>query len=102
MSNYPLIPLNKQRTLFMCQHALYSDEYARSMCDLFVSDEFIRDERNNMHRRYRLHAMKPHSVEMALAYDIQCPKCGHLLKQVGRSLDYHELGLYKCPICDRD
>ena len=46
--------------------------------------------------------MNPHTIEMALAYDIKCPCCGsNTLKQVGRCLDSHELGLYECPVCDR-
>ena len=46
------------------------------------------------HRFYRLHAMNPHTIEMALAYDIKCPCCSNnTLKQVGRCLDSHELGL---------
>jgi predicted RNA-binding Zn-ribbon protein involved in translation (DUF1610 family) len=39
---------------------------------------------------------------MALAYDVKCPSCGrNVLKQVGRCKDYHTLGLYECPVCDR-
>lgn len=57
----------------------------------------------DVHRFYRLHAAQPHSIDMALAYNIKCPKCHtHLLKQVGRCLNYHDLGLYKCPVCDKD
>nr|DAG54504.1 MAG TPA: terminase large subunit [Bacteriophage sp.] len=44
-----------------------------------------------------------HTIEDALAYDIKCPECGHrnTLRQIGRVLDMHNLGLYKCPCCDK-
>ena len=46
---------------------------------------------------------QPHNIEMALAYDIKCPRCkGNNLKQVGRCKDFYTLGLYDCPVCDRD
>ena len=51
---------------------------------------------------YRLHANRPHTIEMALAYNVKCPVCGgNVMKQVGRCRDYHTLGLYECPVCDR-
>ena len=69
----------------------------------YLTDEFIRDKHNSIHRYYRLHAKQPHSIEMALAYDIKCPRCkGNDLKQVGRCKNFYTLGLYECPVCDRD
>ena len=32
---------------------------------------------------------------------VNCPKCGSRLKQIGRCLNAHDLGLYKCPACDK-
>ena len=101
MANYPLTKLNKEGTLLRPQRSYYSDEYAQAMCDLYLSDEIIRDEKDNTHTRYRLHAKQPHNIEMALAYDLMCPKCSGHLKQVGRTLTAHELGQYACPGCDK-
>ena len=56
-----------------------------------------------MHHAYRLHAKKPHTVEMALQYDIKCPRCRvRDMKLVGRCLSSRDLGLYKCRVCDKD
>lgn len=104
MSNYPL-RANKYnwRSLTPGTNHYYTDEYTASMYDMYLTDEFIRDKHNNLHRYYRLHAKQPHSIEMALAYDIKCPRCkGNDLKQVGRCKDFYTLGLYECPVCDRD
>ena len=43
-----------------------------------------------------------HTIEMALRYEINCPECNSgRLKQVGRCLNSHELGLYICPVCEK-
>lgn len=101
MANYPLIKLNKQGTLLHPQHTFYSEEYARSVCDLYLSEEYSSDVYHNVSRQYRLHAHNPHSVDMALAYDIKCPHCGAAMKQVGHTLNHYDLGAYKCPVCDK-
>ena len=49
-----------------------------------------------------LHASNDHTEKMAFAYEIHCPKCGNHLKQIGRQLTLNTLGLYKCPVCDRN
>ena len=74
MSNYPL-RANKYnwRPLTPETNHYYTDEYTASMYDLYLTDEYIRDRHNNTRRYYRLHAKQPHSIEMALAYDIKCP-----------------------------
>jgi len=102
MANYPLTPMNKEGTLLCSQSSSYSNEYAESMCDLFLRDCIVKDERGNLHKYYRLHAKQAHSIEMALAYDITCPDCHNAtLRQIGRTLSYNELGLYRCPVCDK-
>ena len=103
MKNYPLIAKNKEGTLLHPQHTYYSDEYAESMCDLFLRDCVVKDEQGKLHKYYRLHAKEPHSIEDALAYDILCPECANRgkLKQIGRVLNYNDLGLYRCPFCDK-
>ncbi len=102
MAIYPLTKMNKEGTLLRPQHSYYSDEYAKSMCNLFLSDSIVEDEQGKLHKYYRLHAKQPHNIEMALAYDIHCPNCPNgMLKQIGRPLSYNELGLYRCPVCDK-
>ena len=101
MANYPLTKMSKEGTLLHPQRSYYSGEYAQAMCDLYLSDEIIKDEKGNIHTNYRLHTKQPHNIEMALAYDIMCPKCNSRLKQVGRTLTAHELGQYTCPVCDK-
>lgn len=76
---FPLTKLNKEGTLLNASNAYYSEEYAQ-----------------------RMHASNDHTEEMAFAYEIHCPKCGNHLKQIGRQLTLNTLGLYKCPVCDRN
>jgi hypothetical protein len=99
--NYPLHKKNKEGTFLGATQSYYSDEYARAMCDLYLSDELARNDKGKMQKFYRLHAKYNHSQEMALAYDIDCPCCGSQLKQVGRQISSNELGLYTCPACSR-
>ena len=99
--NYPLRKANKEGTRLEPQHSLYSDEYAESMCDLHLRDEIHRDDKGKLHKYYRLHARKAHTEEQAFAYDIKCPHCHSMLKQVGRQETYTELGLYTCPSRNR-
>ena len=102
MKNYPLTAQNKEGTLLHPQQSYYSAEYAESMCDLFLRDCLVKDEQGNMHKYFRLHTKQPHDMEMAFAYDIHCPECScGMLKQISRPLNYHELGLYRCPVCDK-
>lgn len=102
MANYPLHCLNKDGTLLNAQKSYYSDEYAERMCNLHLRDEVHKDDRGNTHKYFRLHAHNPHTIEMALQYEIHCPECNQgILKQVGRCLNSNELGLYVCPVCDK-
>ena len=90
------------RTLEPITNTAFSEEYVADHNDLYLTTEHTRDQYNNVHRYYRLHVNTPHNIEMALAYDIQCPCCkSRMLKQVGRCQDYHTLGLYQCPVCDK-
>lgn len=99
---FPLTKLNKEGTLLNASHSYYSEEYAQRMCSLYLTDELSRDEIGKIKRTYRLHASNDHTEEMAFAYEIHCPKCGNHLKQIGRQLTLNTLGLYKCPVCDRN
>lgn len=103
MSNYPL-KVNKinWRSLEPQTNTCFTEDYIAGHHDLYLTSEYIPDDNGNHRRYYRLHANHPHSIEMALAYDIKCPHCGcHAMKQVGRCKDYYTLGLYECPVCDR-
>ncbi len=100
--NYPIIRNKQAKNLLQPTHSSYSDEYAQRMCNLYLSDEIHMDDNYRPHKYYRLHAKDSHSEEMTLAYDIKCPDCGQNLKQVGRTLNYNDLGLYICKFCDRN
>lgn len=63
---------------------------------------FSANEQGELQEYYRLHARDWHTPEMALAYDIKCPKCGAILKQVARQNSGTELGLYTCKVCNKD
>ena len=97
---YPLHPTIKNGTCLHPQGSFYTEEYARKVCKLYLIREVVRNECGDVDGYYRLHATTPHSADMALAYDIKCPKCNNMLKQVGHSIDHYELGLYACPVCD--
>ena len=97
---YPLHGQSKGNYL-IASSSSYSEEYAQRMCDLYLKDELAKNEEGRVKKFYRLHAKKEHTQEMALAYDIQCPKCNGRLKQIGRQLSFNELGLYTCPACNR-
>ena len=102
MANYPLMKMNKEGTLLRPQHSYYSDEYAQRMCDLYLSSSIVKDEQGKLHKYYRLHAKQDYNMEMAFAYAIHCPDCqSGMLKQIARPLSYNELGLYRCPVCDK-
>jgi len=102
MANYPLTAMNKEGTFLRSNNSFYSDEYAENMCDLFLRSSILKDEQGKLHKYYRLHAKQAHNMEMALAYDIHCPEChSGMLKQISIPLSYNELGLYRCPVCDK-
>ena len=103
MANYPIHRIGNSETLLGTTKSFYSDEYAECMCDLHLRDEIHKEQNGTVQRYYRLHAKHPHTIEMALRYDIHCPKCSSgMLKQVGRCRNSHELGLYICPVCEND
>lgn len=102
MNNYPLKASKYNWRSLEPQNTYYSEKYIADHFDLYLTSEYIPDNHGNTRRYYRLHARNPHTVEMALAYDIKCPCCGgNVLKQVGRCNDHYTLGLYECPVCDR-
>ena len=79
-----------------------TEDYIAGHYDMYLTSEYIKDDEGEVHRYYRFHVNQPHTIEMALAYDISCPRCrGNMLKQVGRCQDHYKLGLYECPVCDR-
>lgn len=81
----------------------YSDEYCRDHCRMYLSTEYVEDDwSHKLHKYYRLHSSEPHTIDMSLGYEIQCPECKrHKMRQMGRSLNAHDLGLYYCPECDK-
>lgn len=99
MSNYDLKATKGSNTLIPISTS-FTDEYADRL-ELHLREELIEDSTGRIRSRYRLHASKPHTIEMALAYNITCPKCMNTLKQIGRCRNFHELGLYYCPECEK-
>ena len=101
MSSYP-ISVNKSNPGSLTPtHSGNTKEYNESHYDLCLNEVIVPDEFGHTKKYYRLHAKHPHSTEMALAYDIQCPHCAGLLKPVGRMLNANELFLYECRHCDK-
>ena len=101
--NYPFHNENKKHPEILTPaRSSYTDAYAERMCDLYLSDHIFRNEQGELQEYYRLHARDWHTPEMALAYDIKCPKCGAILKQVARQNSGTELGLYTCKVCNKD
>ena len=99
---YPLHATGENKTYLHPVSSYVTEEACRSQHDLWLRDDLEKDNcTGELYHRYRLCAKEPHSIEMALSYDIQCPKCGGRLKQIGRNLNCCELGLYACPACDR-
>ena len=98
---YSLTKATKGSNVLHPHSTYYTDEYANSVCNLYLKDEFVRDETGHVRKNYRLHAHDPHNEQMAFAYDIDCPCCGARLKQIGRQLTYNTLGLYTCPACNK-
>ena len=77
--------------------------FIKNTSELYLSEQLTSDQHGHLHHAYRLHAKKPHTVEMALQYDIKCPRCRvRDMKLVGRCLSSRDLGLYKCRVCDQD
>ena len=102
MSNYNLMRLNKtDRNILTPQNTSYSKEYCDAHCDLYLTEQLDRNEDGKSQRNYRLHARAAHTPEMALAYEIKCPKCGNTLKQIARQRTLTDLGLYTCKCCNK-
>ena len=80
------------------KHTFVTVEYAHS--DLYLTDEVHRNENGEIETYYRLHSKKPHNNTMALAYEVYCPKCGNLMKQITDNKDFYTLGYYECKKCN--
>lgn len=101
MAVYPIFKVNKEGTVLRATNSYYSREYAERMCELYLTDELYKNEQGKVKKYYRLNAKNMHTPEMALAYDVDCPSCKNRMKQVGRQLSANQLGLYNCPICNK-
>ena len=101
MTIYDLIKLNKEGTAFNARETFTTAEYADRYYRMYLKCSLVENEKGHFKKRFRLHTVKPTSIETALTYDIYCPDCGKRLRQIGRCLDSHDLGLYKCPTCDK-
>lgn len=83
------------------QNTYYTDEYARTHCSFYLTDELFQNDRGELEVYYRLHAKEPHDNNMTLAYDVYCPKCGKQMRQITINKDCHTLGYYECKHCKR-
>ncbi len=92
---------NKKNNYLTVSHGFYTEEYAQRMFDHYLQTELVSDDYGNVEKFYRLYAKEDHTKDMALVYDVQCPDCRNVLKQVGRQLTFNKLGLYKCPHCGK-
>lgn len=92
---------NKTNNFLTASHGFYTEEYAQDAFDLYLKDELIKNDAGRVEKFYRLYAKEDHTQDMALAYDVQCPNCRNVLKQVGKQLTFNKLGLYKCPHCGK-
>ena len=101
MAIYDMRKADKAGTVFTTKDTYYTKEYAKQYMPMYLDGHIVVDENGRHRNRYRLHCDKPLTIEAALALDINCPKCGSRLKQIGRCLNAHDLGLYKCPACDK-
>ena len=81
--------------------SLSSWKFKESSYDLYLTEQLDRNENGKSQRNYRLHARAAHTPEMALAYEIKCPKCGNTLKQIARQRTLTDLGLYTCKCCNK-
>lgn len=99
---YPLHANKKDRNILTPSRSMNTEECIARTYDLWLREYLVKDEKDGdkFNHRYRLVAKQPHSIEMALTYDIQCPRCSGTMKQVGRCLNSTELGEYACKQCD--
>ncbi len=101
--NYPL-RVNKSDPKLLYPTISYNTvEAIQRTHSFYLTTDYVKDDwSDSLHRYYRLHSTKPHSIDMALGYEIECPECHRTkMRQIGRSLNAYDLGLYYCPDCDR-
>ena len=97
---YPIRMARDSHYLIPMNHEYITEEKAREDCNLYLTDTIETNDGKTL-KFYRLHAKYAHTQEQAFAYDIECPLCHGMLKQVGRQVSNNELGLYACPRCNR-
>ena len=97
---YPLITdfFNEKRLHPLNVHA--SETYVRCTYRFWITCEETEDKHGRKRMFYRFHTLRPHTAEMASTYNIECPHCHRLMKQVWGYQDSYDLGLYTCPVCD--
>ena len=101
MHNYPLFKMNRNDPDTLTpQNSYYSEQYCERHCNLYLTTQVHQNKKGRLQEYYRLHASTSHTPEQALAYEIKCPKCGAIMKQVTRQNTGTELGLYTCKRCN--
>lgn len=103
MENFILHAQGLNKKILRPTSYIITEEGLKHSYELYLTKELWKQKTyGNFRSVYRLHACVPHTVEMALAYNILCPKCGKPMRQIGRCQDFHTLGLYECMNCDKD
>ncbi len=101
--NYPLRRNKFDPKILYPERSYYTEEYLKNHYELYLTTDYVKGEWGKLHKYYRLHASQPHTLDMTLGYEIQCPKCHRrTLRQIGRCLGMYDLGLYYCPECDKE
>ncbi len=79
-----------------------TEDAIKRVHELYLTTDYVKDDwSDSLHRYYRLHSTIPHTIDMSLGYEIECPECHRRkMRQIGRSLNAYDLGLYYCPDCD--
>ena len=101
MAIFNLIGSNKNKYELRPCETMISKECAEDYFDLYLSEEFYKDENKKEQRGYRLHSRNMKGVWDYFAKDILCPKCGERMHAVGTAESFHKLALYACDNCNK-
>ncbi len=101
MSVFPLNTNTKNGTVLHPQSSFYTEEYARRMCNWYLTDHVQKDGNGDVRKSYQLHSSEPRSFADFMAYDILCPKCGQRMHPIANAVNSHDLALYTCSACNK-
>lgn len=90
---YTLSPYIKGCDIMRPASTDYSEEYAKTVCDFYLTDE--------MQHTYRLHSVEPKRLADFLPLTIKCPKCTGNLTPIDAPINSTDLLLYECRRCKK-